>query len=69
MSDNWARLIERYEPLIGREYCNDKGEVFKFIGLIHARDDYYYGLTQDGRLGMYSCVGSIEDFGFSKVMC
>jgi len=59
---NWERLVKEYEPKIGRKYRDRRG-VCTFFGLVHADDDYYYGLLyEDGRCVLSSCVGRLDDW-------
>ena len=67
MSDNWERLIEEYEDLIGMVFEDERtGELFRFFGLVHGGDDYYYGMNGiDGaRNHLVTCVLSLEGAGF-----
>jgi len=75
---NWNILVEEYEKHLDALYeCADTpfyeeegaGEVYRFVGLIHGSDDFYYGMVnvKTGRLMMCSCVGSIEGHGFKKI--
>jgi len=68
MDENWEALIKEYEPFLNCRYVFNYTE-YKFIGLIHASDDYYYGMvnTETGKLMMCSCVGSLEGHGFVKI--
>lgn len=60
-SDNWALIVKEYEPKIGFRYKDHDGTVYSFFGLVHADDDYYYGLmSDDGKLTLASCVGGLE---------
>jgi len=65
MDGNWITLVKEYEPLTGRLYLND-GFLYKFFGLVHGDDDYYYGMSRvsDGQVRLLSCVGSPEGFGY-----
>lgn len=63
---NWRQLVSESEKFINRWYVDSHGIKHTFIGLIHGSDDYYYGmLSENGKLGMLSCVGNIENFGFT----
>lgn len=67
---NWRMLVSEYSPMFGRDYKDDRtGEVFRFYGLVHTEDDYYFGMwnhiTKKHRL--LSCVGNIEGFGMTPL--
>lgn len=69
---NWDILVEEYEKHLDALYEWQRGadgEVYRFVGLIHGSDDFYYGMLnlRTGRLAMCSCVGSIEGHGFKKI--
>lgn len=62
---NWRAIVKKYSPLIGRRFSRE-GVVYTFYGIVHADDDYYYGLsTSDAsakhKLILSSCVGALED--------
>ncbi len=64
MSDNWTKLVAKYEPIIGRAYKFD-GRRYVFFGLVHGDDDFYFGMVRDdGKLHLLSCVGTPEAFGY-----
>lgn len=68
MCDNWDNITKEYKPLIGKFFISDKGVKNHFFGLVHADDDYYYGLvTKGGKLNLLSCVGSIENYGYELI--
>ena len=60
--ENWKKIVTEYEEFIGRQYKND-GHIYIFFGLVHAEDDYYYGMMKldDNTLRLLSCVGDIEE--------
>jgi hypothetical protein len=67
MIDNWSKLIEEYNDFIGMIYENEHtGELYRFFGLVHSDDDYYYGMYGiDGAgLQLLSCVSTPELMGF-----
>jgi hypothetical protein len=41
------------------------GDVYTFFGVVHASDDYYYGMSCQGKVQLLSCVCSIEAYGFT----
>jgi hypothetical protein len=73
--DNWPGIVKEYESRIGRKYkCNWGPEgsgayTYTFFGLVHADDDYYYGMVDNktGKMRLLSCVGAIDGFGFEEI--
>lgn len=60
---NWRSLVKRYEPLIDNKFKDHHGKTWTFFGLVHARDDFYYGFVDSAGVCMLSsCVGSLESF-------
>jgi hypothetical protein len=66
---SWRAIVKEYKCLIGSRYVKDSTlEVFKFFGLVHDGDDYYYGMVRESaRIELLSCVMHIEDFGYTLV--
>lgn len=64
---NWRLLVSEYEDLFNRKYMDSKGKVWKFFGLVHSADDYYYGMSSAGKTQLLSCVGHIEGFGYTLI--
>tara|TARA_R110000823_G_scaffold201784_1_gene332655 strand:- start:21912 stop:22157 length:246 start_codon:yes stop_codon:yes gene_type:complete len=63
---NWRLIVKEYEDLIGKMYLDSKESCFRLSGILHAEDDYYYFMSgMDGSYRLLSCVGSIEQMGFS----
>ena len=62
---NWRQLVGEYRDLFGRHYTDGK-DTYTFFGLVHADDDYYYGMSnhRTQRTQLLSCVGHIETFGY-----
>lgn len=61
---NWRTIISESEPLLGRLFMKD-GASHRFIGVLHADDDYYYCfLDMNGNLARCSCVVDIEQYGY-----
>lgn len=60
--DNWTLIVKEYEPKINFMYKDDRGVRYTFFGLVHAEDDYYYGLMDcdTGRVRLATCVGGLE---------
>lgn len=62
---NWRAIVKGCEHLIGKEFISDKGVRYKFFGVVHAEDGYYYGMSStDQGLLLLSCVVSMETDGF-----
>lgn len=63
---NWRKIIKDSEPLLDKIYIRDmNNEAYRFIGVMHSSDDYYYCMmNMHGKLEMLSCVGYIENFGY-----
>jgi len=66
---NWRDIIKECEPLLNKWFVNKKGKKFMFIGVMNGFDDYYYCLSHmsTGVVEMPSCVGSLEQWGYSQV--
>ena len=64
--DNWRRLVEKYEKLLNTQYESCHGDVYTFFGLVHASDDYYFGMSENStkKVILLSCVFDIEDHDF-----
>lgn len=65
MTDCWNSLVEQYAPKYDKLYRDSlTGTVYEFFGLVHASDDYYYGLwdVENKKLLLSTCVGSLESF-------
>lgn len=60
---NWELLVERYRDKINQKYQDNQGNLYRFFGLVHSDDDYYYGLwdVKNRTLALSSCVGRLED--------
>lgn len=65
---NWRLIVSETEHLIGKKFRSHDGNEFNFFGLVHAEDDYYYGLwSKEHGLRLLSCVGDIETYGYTLV--
>ena len=62
--ENWGKLVEEYDPLIGNKYLDEEGNEHIFIGLLHGQDDYYFVMWRDGKVRLLTCVGIPEQMGF-----
>ena len=60
----WRAIVKAAEPLIGKEFRNTAGNTYRFFGVVHGEDDYYYGMADKNSVRLLSCVGSIEDHGY-----
>lgn len=66
---NWRALVHEYNDRIGKLYTKD-GIVYEFYGLVHTKDDYYFGMCRVNSSGesiLVSCVMHIEDAGFQPM--
>lgn len=64
---NWRNIVKNVDQLIGKHFLDHKGEEFKFFGIVHGDDDFYYGMHGKSGLALLSCVGSIEGHGYVLV--
>ena len=66
---NWRDIINESAPLIDQLYNDNNGAVHRFVGVLHAVDDYYYCMvSMTGKWKLLSCVGSIEGHEYTKVV-
>ena len=63
---NWRQILSEVDPLIDKIFVDSKGERYLFFGVVHGKDDLYYGMRSisTGKTQLLSCVGSIEGWGF-----
>ena len=68
--DNLTLIRERYQDKFGKMYADNTGQIFMFIGIVIAEDDYYYGLMNmyDKKWTLSSCVGYLENSGYEEVV-
>lgn len=68
---NWREIVSECEDLFGKRFVDigdPKGTVYTLFGVVHADDDYYYGLVDgEGKLRLATCVGSLATNGFTGV--
>ncbi len=66
---NWRSIVNETEHLIDKLFRDNKGDEYRFFGIVHGSDDYYYGMYkgQNRELMLLSCVGSIEGHGYEPV--
>ena len=65
---NWRSIVKKYDHLIGKKFSRDCGDphIYTFFGLVHADDDYYYGMQResDRQLHLVSCCIALKHAGF-----
>lgn len=63
---NWRQILSEVDSLIDKIFVNSKGERYLFFGVVHGKDDLYYGMNSisTGKTQLLSCVGSLEGHGF-----
>ena len=68
--DNLTLIRERYQRKFNKLYADNTGQIYKFIGIVIADDDYYYGLMNmnDKTWVLSSCVGYLEKSGYEEVV-
>ena len=69
--DNLTLIRERYQDKFNKLYADKRtGQIYKFIGIVIADDDYYYGLMNmnDKTWVLSSCVGYLEKSGYEEVV-
>lgn len=65
---NWRAIVAEYDDLLDTRFRDHQGREFVFFGIVHAREDYYYGMwSKDDGMRLLSCVGSIEGHGYTPV--
>lgn len=65
---NWRQIIKESEPLFNKMYRDKFGVCYRFRGIMHGNEDYYYVFTSsEGDYQLLSCVGSIENFGYELI--
>lgn len=62
---NWQSIIKESEPLLDKIFLDRNGKAFRFIGVMHSEDDYYYCLlSMTGTLTRASCVMNLDTYGY-----
>ncbi len=61
---NWRLIVHEVEDLIGKIFVDQRCRKYRFLGVLHAEDDYCYVMSGKSGLYLLSCVGSIEGNGF-----
>jgi hypothetical protein len=66
---NWRNIVKKSEPLLnGRFKEISSGREYIFFGVVHAKDDYYYGMCDEDRsVWLLSCVGDLDQHGFKQI--
>ena len=65
---NWRQIVSECEGLFDRRFVSNEGKEYTFFGLVHASDDYYYGMySKEHGTRLLTCVGSIDGAGFKLV--
>lgn len=65
---NWRKIIKDCESLFGKKFKDSNDLIYRFIGVMHGDDDYYYCMWRYDDLRLLSCVSSIEKHGFSEII-
>jgi len=65
-SDTWLRILNEYEPHFDKIFNDESGKIYNFVGIVHGSDDYYYVMSDSkGFTVLASCVGSLDQMGFT----
>lgn len=65
---NLQKIVEESEPILDTKWEDKTGNIWMFTGVMIASDDYYYGFwNKEFGYTFYSCVGTIEGFGFKQI--
>lgn len=63
---NWRLIVKEAEPFLNEPFLDENGKQFIFFGIVHSKDDYYYGvIDQERNVKLLSCVGSLETHGYT----
>ncbi len=59
---------EDHHDKLGLEWVEDRtAKVYRLVGIVFAEDDWYWMMCDvEGKYQWLSCVGSIENFGFTS---
>lgn len=56
-------LEDKYNHLVGRSFFDKDGNVFKFNGIVHHEDGFYYELIDtDYKCVYHCCLVNLEEF-------
>lgn len=66
---NWRAIVAESEPLLNKRFRDGNGQEYKFFGVVHGSDGYYYGMLPvgGGALTLLSCVRGVKGHGFQLV--
>ena len=65
---NWRDIVNESETILGRDFKDRNGEIYRFFGLVWSDDDFYYGMfSNSNNMRLLSCVGSIDGHGFTLI--
>jgi hypothetical protein len=64
---NWRIIVKECEQLIGEKFIDNNGVIYTFFGLVHGKDDYYYGMWNKEKTRLLSCVGNLYTNGFTPI--
>ncbi len=66
---NWRNIVTEVEHLIGKKFVSAiYHKEYRFFGLVHGADDYYYGMTDsDGKTDLFSCVGNFDSWELTLI--
>lgn len=64
---NWRQIIKECEGLLGKKFRHRSGSISTLYGVVHADDDYYYGMSGDSGYLLLSCVGDLEAHGYTLI--
>lgn len=65
---SWRAIVAEVLPLIGKKFRDCHGNEYLFFGIVYGDGDYYYGMyDKDNRCVLLSCVGSLEEHGYTLV--
>ena len=63
---NWRQIVNESESQIGKLFTDSKGRRFRFFGIVHGSDDYYYGMySKVEGMRLLSCVSDLTGWDFN----
>lgn len=61
-------IVKAEEHNFNKEYIDPEGCKVTFVGIMYSEDDFYYAvMPNDGITKYYSCVMTLEGYGFTKL--
>ena len=65
---NWRTLVRESDMLLDETFISMNGKSYTFFGIVHGKDDYYYGMVdqETHKISLLSCVGSLSGYGFTQ---